>query len=209
MIRSCWNREPKLRPLASEIVEFLANNPRILAPCLDVPLSSVQFEDTGQLQMHIPEKIRKFSISLRNRSNNSITSQRPPLWRNLSSDDENSVIWDQPDSPIETLPRITETWNDHVTTSPQSVISSNVNNDGHINIYDNPIDRGLWNSDNVSGVAEPLLGTPCRDSKINIISNDGIGKYVPLKPTANGFNHTSRNDNYCLHDSSTQADSVL
>lgn len=208
MIRSCWNREPKQRPQASEIVEFLAINPHIVTPCLDVPLSSVQFEDTGQLQMHIHEKIRKFSISLRNRSSNSITSQRPPLWRNFSSDDENSsVIWDQPDSPIETLPRITETWTDNID-SPQDVISSN--NGGQINIYDNPIDRRSWNIDNVNGVAEPLLGSPCNFSKINVnCNNDNIGKYVPLKPTANGYAGNTRNDNYCLHDSSAQVDSML
>lgn len=57
-----------MRPSASEIVEFLANNPRLLAPCLDVPLSSVQMEDTGQLEMHLPEQFRKCSMSLSTKS---------------------------------------------------------------------------------------------------------------------------------------------
>ncbi|KAF2904495.1 hypothetical protein ILUMI_01678, partial [Ignelater luminosus] len=68
LLKSCWNQDSKLRPAASEIVEFLANNPRLLAPCLDVPLSSVQMEDTGQLEMHLPEQFRKCSVSLSTKS---------------------------------------------------------------------------------------------------------------------------------------------
>lgn len=66
MISSCWTVDYKKRPQASEIVEFIANNPRLLTPCLDVPLSSVQMEDNGQFDI-LPEKLRKFSMSLRNR----------------------------------------------------------------------------------------------------------------------------------------------
>lgn len=68
LLKSCWNQDSKMRPAASEIVEFLANNPRLLAPCLDVPLSSVQMEDTGQLEMHLPEQFRKCSVSLSTKS---------------------------------------------------------------------------------------------------------------------------------------------
>ncbi|XP_046995878.1 uncharacterized protein LOC124607652 [Schistocerca americana] len=63
LIRSCWNKDYKRRPNASEIVEFLANNPRLLSPCLDMPLASVQMEDTGQLEMHLPERFRKCSLT--------------------------------------------------------------------------------------------------------------------------------------------------
>jgi hypothetical protein len=50
----------------SEIVEFLANNPRLISPCLDVPLASVQMDDnTSQLQMQLPNMLfRKCSVSM-------------------------------------------------------------------------------------------------------------------------------------------------
>lgn len=62
LIYSCWNVEPTKRPTAPEIVDFLATNPRILSPCLDVPLASVQLEHTGQIEMQLTENIRKFSV---------------------------------------------------------------------------------------------------------------------------------------------------
>lgn len=60
---SCWNVDHTKRPSAPEIVDFLATNPRIIAPCLDVPLSSVQLEHTAQLDIQLSENNRKFSIS--------------------------------------------------------------------------------------------------------------------------------------------------
>ncbi|XP_054006339.1 uncharacterized protein LOC128891132 [Hylaeus anthracinus] len=63
MMYSCWRREHTQRPTAPEIVDFLATNPRILSPCLDVPLASVQIEHTGQIEMQLTENIRKFSLS--------------------------------------------------------------------------------------------------------------------------------------------------
>jgi len=66
LIRSCWNFDHKRRPQLSEIVEFLANNPRLISPCLDMPLASVQMDDdTGQLQMKLPNlTFRKCSLSM-------------------------------------------------------------------------------------------------------------------------------------------------
>lgn len=60
---SCWNVDHTKRPTAPYIVEFLATNPRIVSPCLDVPLASVQLENTGQLDIQLSENIRKFSLS--------------------------------------------------------------------------------------------------------------------------------------------------
>nr|XP_023022017.1 receptor-type guanylate cyclase gcy-18-like [Leptinotarsa decemlineata] len=51
LIRSCWKREAKERPTASQMVEFLANNPRLLTPCLEGPISSLQIGDSDQLEM--------------------------------------------------------------------------------------------------------------------------------------------------------------
>ncbi|XP_059485869.1 receptor-type guanylate cyclase gcy-19-like isoform X2 [Neocloeon triangulifer] len=64
LLRACWAQDYKKRINASEVVEFLANNPRLIAPCLDVPLASVQMEDTAQLELNLPEKSRKCSVSL-------------------------------------------------------------------------------------------------------------------------------------------------
>lgn len=55
MLKSCWKQDPKLRPQASEIVEFLANNPRIISPCLDVPASSVNIEEKNQFEVKLHE----------------------------------------------------------------------------------------------------------------------------------------------------------
>jgi serine/threonine protein kinase len=63
LLKSCWQQNPKLRTRASEMVEFLANNPRLLVPCLEVPLASVQLEDTNQLEFNLPGQFRKFSGS--------------------------------------------------------------------------------------------------------------------------------------------------
>ena len=53
---------PTKRPSASEIVELLSNTPRLIAPCVDVPLASVQVERTDSLEM-IPS-VRKPSGSV-------------------------------------------------------------------------------------------------------------------------------------------------
>ncbi len=55
LLRSCWHKTPTKRPTASEIVELLSNNPRLISPCIDVPLASVQVERTDSLEL-IPFK---------------------------------------------------------------------------------------------------------------------------------------------------------
>ena len=56
MLQSCWDVTHTKRPSASEIVEVLGNNPRLVSPCIDVPLASVQIERTDSLEM-IPTKM--------------------------------------------------------------------------------------------------------------------------------------------------------
>lgn len=114
LIRSCWTVDYKKRPQASEIVEFIANNPWLLTPCLDVPLSSVQIEDTGQFDI-LPEKLRKFSMSLRNR-NSIIRSQNQNCastqWVMKPTERGTPAVWSQnsctPDSPAKFLPTLNE-----------------------------------------------------------------------------------------------------
>ena len=61
-LQSCWNMTATKRPTASEIVELLSNNPRLISPCIDVPLASVQVERTDSLEL-IPS-VRKPSGSV-------------------------------------------------------------------------------------------------------------------------------------------------
>lgn len=52
LIRSCWTQQSDKRPRASEIVEFLANKPRIISPCIDnVPTLSVPHTDDNTFGM--------------------------------------------------------------------------------------------------------------------------------------------------------------
>ena len=51
LLRSCWSPTPTKRPSASEILELLTNNPRLISPCIDVPLASVQIERTDSLEL--------------------------------------------------------------------------------------------------------------------------------------------------------------
>ncbi|KAG8222593.1 hypothetical protein J437_LFUL002585 [Ladona fulva] len=85
LIRSCWNLESKNRPQASEIVDFLANNPRLISPCLDCPLASVQMEHSDQLDMNLSERLRKCSMSLNSATGNATSGvslrHRTPLER--------------------------------------------------------------------------------------------------------------------------------
>ncbi|XP_046736169.1 uncharacterized protein LOC124405374 [Diprion similis] len=97
LIRSCWKIDHKLRPNAPEIVDVLATNPRLLSPCLDVPLASVQLEHTGQVDIQLPEKFRKFSVSMRRSSQSaaspssrtlttSVVSSKTPLMMGIEDD---------------------------------------------------------------------------------------------------------------------------
>jgi len=58
LLKACWTLEPTKRPQSSEIVEFLANNPRLISPNLDIPLASVQLEQS-ELEIEIPDKLNR------------------------------------------------------------------------------------------------------------------------------------------------------
>ncbi|XP_050553705.1 uncharacterized protein LOC118273351 isoform X4 [Spodoptera frugiperda] len=44
LIRSCWQAEQRARPGAAEVAAFLADCPRLLAPCLDLPLDALPLD---------------------------------------------------------------------------------------------------------------------------------------------------------------------
>lgn len=65
----------------AEIVEFLANNPRIVSPCLDIPLASVQLEGTDQLtEISMPHRSKpnNTSSSTKNGGNRVAKTVRTP-----------------------------------------------------------------------------------------------------------------------------------
>lgn len=63
LIRACWNQSYKSRPTANEISDFISNNPRLITPCLDVPLASVQPPESDSDQMELLPGLRKRSLS--------------------------------------------------------------------------------------------------------------------------------------------------
>ncbi|XP_016841856.1 uncharacterized protein LOC100115038 [Nasonia vitripennis] len=80
LIRSCWSVEHTKRPTAPEIVDFLATNQRVIAPCLDVPLASVQLEHTGEMEMQLNTSTdRKFSFPWPGQSNKQNNKSSPTI----------------------------------------------------------------------------------------------------------------------------------
>uniref|UniRef100_A0A2M4A4W5 receptor protein-tyrosine kinase n=1 Tax=Anopheles triannulatus TaxID=58253 RepID=A0A2M4A4W5_9DIPT len=53
LMKACWNQDHKKRPSASEVADFISNYPRLLNPCLDVPLASVEMVDTDSDQFEL------------------------------------------------------------------------------------------------------------------------------------------------------------
>merc|ERR1711971_1346209 len=78
LLTSCWNRSPTKRPTAAEIAELLYNNPRLVSPCIDVPLASVQVERSDSLEMLIGRaEVREDESLLRPAA----CSPMAPQWR--------------------------------------------------------------------------------------------------------------------------------
>lgn len=59
LMKACWNISYKKRPTASEIAEFISNYPRLITPCLDVPLASVQMAETESDELELLPGFRK------------------------------------------------------------------------------------------------------------------------------------------------------
>ncbi|KAK7067933.1 hypothetical protein SK128_014128, partial [Halocaridina rubra] len=98
LLRNCWNHVPSRRPQILQIIDLLINYPRLVSPCLEGPQSSVQIEDTVSLELRIPDKTRKLSLSINNRLPQVVSSSRkrsmsgnmvmniPPLTTSMSED---------------------------------------------------------------------------------------------------------------------------
>ena len=52
LLETCWSQIPTKRPSAAEVVELLSCHPRLLSPCIDVPMASVQVRGVRLLQTH-------------------------------------------------------------------------------------------------------------------------------------------------------------
>ncbi|XP_053677809.1 uncharacterized protein LOC128727882 [Anopheles nili] len=59
LMKACWNEDYKKRPMASEVSDFIANYPRLLNPCLDVPIASVEMVDTSTDQFELLPGLRR------------------------------------------------------------------------------------------------------------------------------------------------------
>ncbi|XP_055600889.1 uncharacterized protein LOC129749824 [Uranotaenia lowii] len=59
LMKACWNPDYKKRPSSSEVFEFISNYPRLLSPCLDVPLSSVQMAESDSDQFELLPGLHK------------------------------------------------------------------------------------------------------------------------------------------------------
>lgn len=59
LMNACWNATYKKRPSASEVAHFISQYPRLLSPCLDVPLASVQMPETDSDQLELLPGLRK------------------------------------------------------------------------------------------------------------------------------------------------------
>ncbi|XP_055645042.1 uncharacterized protein LOC129780610 isoform X2 [Toxorhynchites rutilus septentrionalis] len=157
LMKACWNQDYKKRPNASEVSEFISNYPRLLSPCLDVPLASVQMAETDSDQFELLPGMRKrkdeptadllvgtSQINDLNRTPKGYTKMNMRNGINLNDLNVNTDFRGQP------------------STVPADDITTNNNNTSvALNVY-NPV--------------EPLLQ---RDSEITK-SNSSLMRYVPM-----------------------------
>ncbi|CAH0390440.1 unnamed protein product [Bemisia tabaci] len=82
LLKSCWNIESKKRPSASTLMETLINNPRLLSPCLDTPISSVQIEHPQHpdFDVKLTEKPRKRSVVCKPMLKRGFSQPNAPVW---------------------------------------------------------------------------------------------------------------------------------
>lgn len=100
LLRSCWQKTPTKRPTAAEIAELLSNNPRLISPCIDVPLASVQVERTDSLEL-IPSMVRKPSGTTSSRTNaGGLTASKKSSSNIRENNSVKELSMDGPYSPL-------------------------------------------------------------------------------------------------------------
>ncbi|XP_037902536.1 atrial natriuretic peptide receptor 2-like isoform X2 [Hermetia illucens] len=174
LMKACWSQDYKKRPSPSEIVEYISNYPRLLTPCLDVPISSVEMPETESDQMELLPRLRKRinsgqqtldiltrSAAINNFDQPTANDIRPPensiSVKNLnvppdsmSTDDTNINIY----SPMEPLLR-----------SNPEVSSSNLSLKRYVPMY--VIGKKASNSPKNSPKNSPIdIENPCQDNTI-------------------------------------------
>ncbi|KAB7495252.1 Tyrosine-protein kinase transforming protein ros [Armadillidium nasatum] len=68
LLQACWHPVPSKRLTAEQIVMHLENSPRLVSPSLEGPHASLPIEDAAGLELRIPDKTRKLSLSLNSRA---------------------------------------------------------------------------------------------------------------------------------------------
>ncbi|XP_076270946.1 uncharacterized protein LOC143202875 isoform X1 [Rhynchophorus ferrugineus] len=69
LMNSCWQQNPKDRPTASSVVEFLANNGKLLTPSKDVPVQSIVIDEVQPTQLTKRPGIKLSEIDFTNEFN--------------------------------------------------------------------------------------------------------------------------------------------
>lgn len=68
MMQSCWEYDPRQRPIVEDFIDLLRTNISIIKPCLDAPLSAVAIESNASLEVSIPTKQSHQRLKLRTTS---------------------------------------------------------------------------------------------------------------------------------------------
>lgn len=63
LMKACWNLSYKKRPTPTEISEFISGYPRLITPCLDVPLASVQMAETESDELELLPGFRRRNLT--------------------------------------------------------------------------------------------------------------------------------------------------